>query len=177
MPFEVAPAPVPSWEQTGSTQVLAGPKADENTAASASRGLDAAFLRRLNFSLGYVGALALVLVGLATATAGTSALAAFASGYGLAWALLGTMAFLIRRVLKPVRAGDSSRRALWWGLVPLKYLAVSALFAWLLGEAKFPASWIALGFGTAQFLIVAKVAGKLLSGQVKSVRAAYIERG
>jgi len=181
MPFEVAPAPVPSWERAGESGTRSiGAKPVGSKAASKPHGLDAAFLCRLHVSVGYVGALALLLVnGASTSLAAAS----FGTGYGLGWALLASQGFVVRRMLQPgalrgrAARGEVARRMAWWVLVPLKYLVVAALLRWALREAAMAPGWIAFGFGLVHFVMLAKVLGRAMSGSVKTVRQAYIERG
>ncbi len=184
MPFEVAPLPVPSWERDEKPQV-AGERSREARAsggppgaASSARGLDAAFLCRLHVTVAWFGALSTLLVALSTGPSGSKAWLSYAGGLLLSWALLGAQAFLVQKALGPGRSGRrDARKMLWWLLVPVKYLGVAALLAWMLRSAGLFASWIALGFGVVQFLMAAKVVGLVLKRQMKTVRQAYVEPG
>lgn len=183
MPFEVAPAPVPSWEREKKSP--AGGDRDREArddgalpAASPSRGLDAAFLCRLHLTVAWFGALSTALIAQATAKSGSTAWVSYASGLLLSWALLATQAFLVQRALKPGTGGRRvAKKMLWWLLVPVKYLGVAALIAWMLRSAHLSASLIAVGFGVVQFVMASKVVGLVLKRQVKTVRQAYVEDG
>lgn len=179
MPFEVAPAPVPSWEREGQMAGSVGisgakPAGASSSAVPKSLGLDAAFLCRVHRTVLWFGAFAILLVALITAKQGRAPVLAFASGLGIGWALLGAQAFIVRRTLSGGSARERQRKMLWWLLVPLKYLLVALLLGWLLNAAKLPATWLALGFGMVQLVLFCKVAGHVLNGSVKTVRQAYI---
>ena len=184
MPFEVAPAPVPSWEREaegvgrGSVGISGAKPAGANSSAvPKSLGLDAAFLCRLHRTIAWFGALAILLVASATSKSGTAPVLAFASGLGLGWALLGTQAFIVMRTLSGGSPRERRKKMLWWLAVPLKYLLVAMLLGWLLNAARLPATWLALGFGIVQLVLFCKVAGYVLSGSVRTVRQAYIGPG
>ncbi len=191
MPFEVAPLPVPSWERQkplvptlerevgGSDRMEEAPGSGApSSAVSPARGLDAAFLCRLHLTIAWFGALSTLLVASSARQSGSKAWLSYLSGLLLSWALLGAQGFLVQRALQPGHRGRrDAKKMLWWLLVPVKYLGVAALIAWMLKGAQLSAGWIALGFGIVQFLMAAKVVGLVLKRQVKTVRQAYVEPG
>lgn len=182
MPFEVAPVPVPSWERAAKAGSVgdggAKPAGATSSAVPKSHGLDAAFLCRLHLTIAWFGALSTALLAAGTLKSGPTAWISYAAGLLLSWALLTSQAFLVQRALKPgARGRRDAKKMLWWLLVPVKYLGVAALIAWMLKSAHLSAALIALGFGVVQFLMAAKVVGLVLKRQVKTVRQAYIEGG
>jgi hypothetical protein len=182
MPFEVAPAPIPSWERSEKSGSVgsegAQPLEAISSAVPKSHGLDAAFLCRLHRTIAWFGALATFLVAVMTAQLGQKPTLAFVSGLLIGWGLLATQSFIVGRTLSRGRSTkERSRKMLWWLLVPVKYLAVAALLGWLLDVAKLPATWLAFGFVIVQMMLFAKVMGHILSGSVRTVRQVYIRPG
>lgn len=177
MKIEIPAPPRASWQTASlpeSTAFKSG-ASRENTAPIAQP-LDAAFLCRLYRStalLSTVFAILMYFVAQSRGENGGQWSASFLAGSLVGAALLKSQEWMVRRVFAYAPERSAWKRLGPLLLLPGKYL----LIGWALGAA-IRAGWVApigfgLGFVTVQIVIAAKVAGRILSERVRSVREVY----
>lgn len=138
--------------------------------------LDAAFLNRvLTTTLWFGALLALLVFG---ATRSLPATLSFAAGAGLSLVLLKSQEMFVRRVLRgkdaPAYAGWDARIPLAI-LLPAKYLLVAAGIGLSLRYQLLVPAAFAAGFTLLQIVVSARVAGRVMSQRVRSVREVYVQ--
>jgi hypothetical protein len=138
--------------------------------------LDAAFLSRVLITTLWFGALLTLLVfGI---TRSIPAAWSFAGGAGLSLVLLKSQEMFVRRVL---RSKEAARYSGWDARIPLavllpaKYILIAAgIWLTLKLHLLVPAAFAA-GFTLLQIVVTARVAGRVLSQRVRSVREVYVQ--
>lgn len=137
--------------------------------------LDAAFLRRVHRTTLWFGALITLCVFVVTHSMLITA--SFGGGALLGGMLLVSQEMIVRRALRK----PASPKAKWanvipmWLLMPVKYLAVGVVLSVLFNHQMLHVGAFATGIMVVQFVIVAKVAGRLMARQMRSVREVYIQ--
>jgi hypothetical protein len=177
----VPPAPLASWEETENerkTKKSVSPTRQRTV--STATPLDAAFLCRVYRSIGWFGVLT---SGLVYAALSSSTLTfAYAAGVALGALLLKSQEIFGRRLMRPKGSPpyDGWDRFIpLWVLLPGKYVLVALVLKWAISSQKDPVPVIvALGCGflTTQLLIMAKVFGKAIAEQSRSIREVYVEK-
>jgi predicted lipid-binding transport protein (Tim44 family) len=139
--------------------------------------LDAAFLRRVHRTTLWFGALiTLCVLGVTHSMLITTS---FGGGALLGGLLLKSQEITVSRALrKPASSKKNWAAILPMSLAPLvKYLLVGVLLSVLFHRGHLHVAAFATGIMVVQFVVVAKVIGRLMARQMRSVREVYIVQG
>jgi hypothetical protein len=172
----IPPVPLASWEREA-PRTTDNSERVSSSASTSLAPLDAAFLSRTFGTIAWFG---LVFSGLVyAATASISAALSSVAGAVLGALLLKSQEIIVRRILRPKSAPAYEgwdRRIPLWVLLPVKYVLVTLAMGLGFHFHLLLPAFVGAGFIAVQFVLTAKVAGRILSGRVRSVREVYIEK-
>ncbi len=150
---------------------VAARETDKVSGASAAQtkgfpALDAAFLGRIYRSMAWFGTVLIAL--LALGHKGVPATVSFAGGVLLAALLLRAQEIGVRSLMRPSeQLGGFDARLILVFLLPLKFVLMAGALFVLNAFGLIRPGFLALGFFAGQLVIVAKVAGLMVSRAVK----------
>lgn len=136
--------------------------------------LNTDFLVRVARTTLWFGGLLTILAGLVTRSwfFGWS----FAVGVALGVVLLYSQTWFVRS-LAQFKTDPKAGRFPIWTLLPLKYLALLAFVGVVIGFNLVNAIAFVIGVSVVQFVIVAKVIGRMMTQNRPSIYEAYVEKG
>jgi hypothetical protein len=181
--IKIPAAPLPSYAE--GTAALKTREADQpqhtqrtEPASKTSAPLDAAFLRRSYWSLSYVGTLLTIAVALWSRSLVLSL--SVAEGVLMGALLIKSQELMVRQVLKPLQSLPSSGMKSIMPLavlLPLKYLVLGAILVVLWKVQNINLIAFGLGFMIVQFVLLARLIGRVLHSRRKSLNEVYVQSG
>ena len=136
--------------------------------------LDLDFLVRVARTSLWFGGLLMILAGLVTRSAWFAA--SLAVGVALGVVLLYSQTWFVRNLAK-FKANPRASRFPAWTLLPFKYLALLVFVGVVIHFNLVNAIAFVVGVTVVQFVIVAKVLGRMMTQNRPSIYEAYVEKG
>lgn len=145
------------------------------TGNSAASPLDAAFLLRVARTSAWFG----IVLTMLTASVTRSAFAAIsvAVGVALSVAMLASQAVFVKKwAQSKLNQTESKSRFPMWTLLPAKYLAMFGFVGVVIHFNLVNPIGFVIGVSVVQFVIVAKVVGRMMAKSRPTIREAYVEK-